>query len=206
MTDTALPGVLAAIQPIILASASPRRKDMLAALGIDFTIIPSPKEEPDPRLGESPDAYVRRAARDKAAAVAEAHPDAVVIGSDTIVVLDEEIMGKPSGPDEAMLMLTRLVGNTHHVISGCAVFHPGGAPVVFSTATEVTMGPQTLDVLMAYVATGEPLDKAGAYAIQGRGGFLVQTISGSYNNVVGLPLARLVDTLFTIRAVRPASP
>ncbi len=206
MTDTTMPGVLDAIQPIVLASGSPRRQEMLAALGIEFTIAPCPEPEPQPEPGEDPDAYARRASRAKAAAVAALYPEAVVIGSDTIVVLDDEIMGKPAGPDEAILMLSRLVDNTHRVVSGCAVHHPGGKPVVFSVSTDVTMGPQPLEVLLAYVATGEPMDKAGAYAIQGQGGFLVQSIRGSYNNVVGLPLARLVETLFTIRAVRAHTP
>ncbi|WP_126381363.1 Maf family protein [Desulfovibrio ferrophilus] len=201
-TDT-LPGPLEAVQSIILASGSPRRKDMLQSLGIDFNIQVSPGEEPDPMLGEDPDGYARRASLAKAEAVAKLNPEAIVIGSDTIVVLDNEIMGKPSGPDEAMLMLSKLVGNTHRVVSGCAVFHPGGEPKLFSVSTDVTMGPQPLEVLFAYVATGEPMDKAGAYAIQGQGGFLVESISGSYNNVVGLPLHKLVDILFELRAIRP---
>jgi len=197
------PGPLEAVQPIVLASGSPRRKDMLQSLGIDFTVHVSPVDEPEPMLGEDPDGYARRASLAKAEAVAKLHPEAVVIGSDTVVVLDNEIMGKPAGPDEAMLMLSKLVGNTHRVVSGCVVFPPGGEPKIFSVSTDVTMGPQPLEVLFAYVATGEPMDKAGAYAIQGQGGFLIESISGSYNNVVGLPLHRLVEILFDLRAVRP---
>lgn len=196
-------GPLEAVQPIVLASGSPRRKDMLEALGLDFEIVASPAAEPEPDPGEDPDAFARRAALAKAEAVARIRPEAVVIGSDTIVALENEIMGKPESPDQAMLMLSRLVGNTHRVVSGCAVFPPGGEPTLFSVSTDVTMGPQPLEVLFAYVATGEPMDKAGAYAIQGRGGFLIETISGSYNNVVGLPLHRLVEVLFRLRAVRP---
>lgn len=197
------PGPLEAVQPIILASGSPRRKDMLAALGIDFQVTPSPAAEPQPDPGEDPEGYARRASLAKAEAVAKNNPGAVVIGSDTIVVLDGEIMGKPDSPDNAMLMLSRLVGNTHRVVSGCAVFAPGLEPELFSVSTDVTMGPQPLEVLFAYVATGEPMDKAGAYAIQGQGGFLVETIAGSYNNVVGLPLHKLVEVLFRLRAIRP---
>lgn len=197
------PGPLKAVQPIILASGSPRRRDMLQSLGIEFTVQVSPEEEPEPMPGEDPDGYARRASLAKAQAVAREHPEAVVIGSDTIVVLGDEIMGKPSGQNEAMLMLSKLVGNTHRVVSGCAVFHPGGEPKVFSVSTDVTMGPQPLEILFAYVATNEPMDKAGAYAIQGQGGFLVESIRGSYNNVVGLPLHRLVEILFELRAVRP---
>ncbi|MBU1001200.1 MAG: septum formation protein Maf [Proteobacteria bacterium] len=198
-----LPGPLEAVQPIILASGSPRRRDMLESLGIDFEIQIFPGEEPEPMLGEDPDGYARRASLAKAEAVAKQHPEAIVIGSDTIVVLGNEIMGKPSGPNEAMLMLSKLVGNTHRVISGCAVFLPGGEPKVFSVSTEVTMGPQPLEMLFAYVATNEPMDKAGAYAIQGRGGFLVESIRGSYNNVVGLPLAELVEILVYCGVVVP---
>ncbi|NJB67359.1 septum formation protein [Desulfobaculum xiamenense] len=197
------PGPFEAVQRIILASGSPRRREMLESLGLEFDIIPSPAGEPSPEPGESPDDYAQRAAVAKAEAVFELHPDAVVIGSDTVVTLDGDIMGKPEGPNDALLMLSRLVGNTHRVVSGCAIFHPHAAPVAFSVSTDVSMGPQPLEVLFAYVATGEPMDKAGSYAIQGRGGFLVQSISGSYNNVVGMPLARLVDVLQDIRAIRP---
>ena len=202
--DSPTPGVLEATQPIVLASGSPRRSEMLAALGLAFTVAPSPEPEPMPLPGEAAETYALRAARAKAAAVAALHPQAVVIGSDTVVVLGSEIMGKPSGPDEAMLMLSRLVGATHRVVSGCAVHHPGGEPVAFTVSTEVTMGPQPLEVLFAYVASGEPMDKAGAYAIQGRGGFLVESIQGPYHHGVGLPLHRLVDILSAIRAVRAA--
>ncbi|WP_461210723.1 Maf family protein [Desulfocurvus sp. DL9XJH121] len=197
------PGPLEAVQPIVLASGSPRRKEMLAALGLEFEVLPSSEDEPLPDADEDPDEFARRAALAKGLAVVRQRPEAVVISSDTVVVLDREIMGKPENPDQAILMLTRLVGTTHRVVSGCAVFPPTGAPELFSVSTDVTMGPQPLEVLLAYVATGEPMDKAGAYAIQGQGGFLVETISGSYNNVVGLPLHRLVETLFRLRAVRP---
>ena len=201
-TDTAS-GPFEAIRPIILASGSPRRKDMLTSLGLTFEIIPSPAAEPTPDPGEDPEGFARRAALAKAEAVAKAHPEAVVIGSDTIVVLDGEIMGKPTGPDDAMFMLSRLVGNTHRVVTGCALFRPGGEPSIFAVSTDVTMGPQPLEVLFAYVATGEPTDKAGAYAIQGKGGFLVESITGSYNNVVGLPLAKVLEVLLAWGVVVP---
>ncbi|GAB6176091.1 Maf family nucleotide pyrophosphatase [Desulfobaculum senezii] len=198
------PGPFEAAQRIILASGSPRRREMLENLGLEFDIIPSPGNEPAPAPDESPEDYAQRAAIAKAEAVAEDYPDAVVIGSDTVVTLDGEIMGKPSDQNEALLMLSKLVDNTHRVVSGCAVFHPHASqPVAFTVATEVTMGPQPLEVLFSYASSGEPMDKAGSYAIQGKGGFLVQSINGSYNNVVGMPLAHLVDVLQDIRAIRP---
>lgn len=205
MTDDSTGGVFESALPIVLASGSPRRRDMLAALGLDFSVVPSPADEPPPIPGEDPDAYARRASEAKAEAVAAMHPEVVVIGSDTVVVLDDEIMGKPADQNDAMLMLSRLVGNTHRVVSGCCVIPPEGRPELFSVSTQVTMGPQPLEVLFAYIASGEPMDKAGAYAIQGRGGFLVESITGSYNNVVGMPLARLVDVLTALRAIRPRS-
>lgn len=198
------PGPFEAAQRIILASGSPRRREMLESLGLEFDIIPSPAGEPLPDDGESPTDYATRAAIAKAEAVFELHPDAVVIGSDTVVCLDGEIMGKPDNENDALLMLSKLVDNTHLVVSGCAVYHPhASAPVAYSVTTEVTMGPQPLEVLVSYITSGEPMDKAGSYAIQGKGGFLVQSINGSYNNVVGMPLAHLVETLQNIRAIRP---
>ncbi|SKA66483.1 Maf family protein [Desulfobaculum bizertense] len=198
-------GPFQSIQRIILASGSPRRCEMLESIGLDFEIIPAPDEcEPEPEDHETPEEFAVRAALAKADAVHKANKDAIVIGCDTIVTLDDEIMGKPSGTTDAMMMLSKLVDNTHHVISGCAVYHPSSPrPECFSVSTEVTMGPQPLEVLFSYIETGEPMDKAGSYAIQGKGGFLIESISGSYNNVVGLPLARLVQCLQTIRAIRP---
>jgi septum formation protein len=205
MQDTpGAPGVFEAARPLVLASGSPRRSEMLAGLGLRFEVLPCPEPEPVPLPGETAEVYALRASRAKAVAVAALRPDAVVLGADTVVVLGEEIMGKPADPDEAMLMLTRLVGATHRVVSGCVLVQPGGGVTEFAVSTEVTMGPQPLGAIMAYVATGEPMDKAGAYAIQGRGGFLVERIHGSYTNVVGLPLAETVDALLACGAVAPA--
>ncbi len=197
------PGILEAVRPLVLASGSPRRREMLAGLGLRFEVLQSPEPEPLPLPGEAARDYALRAAQAKAQAVAALRPGAVVLGSDTVVVLGDEIMGKPADPDEAMLMLTRLVGTTHHVVSSCVLLRPDGPPARLAVSTEVTMGPQPLGVILAYVATGEPLDKAGAYAIQGRGGFLVERIRGSYTNVVGLPLAEVVEVLVSWGVVAP---
>lgn len=193
---TALKGPFTNTKPIILASGSPRRREMFENLGINFKVIKAPDEvEPSPIPGENPDRFAEKASLAKAQAIHAEHPESVVIGSDTIVVLGNEIMGKPKNDDDAMLMLSKLAGNTHRVVSGCAICHPDGESEVFSVSTDVTMGEHSLEALYAYIRTGEPSDKAGAYAIQGIGGFLVESISGSYNNVVGMPLAKLLEVL-----------
>lgn len=189
---------------IVLASGSPRRREMLEGLGIDFTIIKAPDSvEPLPQRGDDPDQFAEKASLAKAEAVQADNPNAVVIGSDTIVVLGREIMGKPKNDDDAMRMLSSLVGATHRVVSGCAICTPDGPPTVFSVSTDVTMGDLPLETLYSYIQTGEPRDKAGAYAIQGIGGFLVESISGSYNNVVGLPLHKMVRHLMRLKAIIP---
>jgi len=182
-------------KPVILASASPRRRELLSLTGIAFTILPSPAEEPAPDMGEVPAAYAARMARLKAVAVAALHPDAVVLGADSIVAVGEVILGKPQDAAEARRMLTLLSGRTHQVITGCAIFAPAVGPEVFTVSTDVTMATLSEAAIAAYVATGEPMDKAGAYAIQGKAAAFVTGICGSYTNVVGLPLAEVVDIL-----------
>jgi septum formation protein len=189
---------------LVLASGSPRRKELLGSLGVEFEVLPV-DAEPEPHDGETPADFAERAALAKAREAATLRPDAVILAADTIVVLDEEIMGKPESENDAMLMLTRLVNNTHHVITGCALMAPDQKePSVFHAKTRVTMGPQPLEALLAYAHCGEPMDKAGAYAIQGVGGFLVSEISGSYTNVVGLPLVEVVEVLGSWGAVVPS--
>ena len=205
--------------PLVLASASPRRKDLLASVGLEFEILPV-DDEPQPDPGEEACAYAMRAALAKAEAAARLRPQAVVLAADTVVVLDEDdvhdgespgpsetILGKPADESEAMMMLARLAGNTHRVVTGCCLVMPRSRsdqePMGFYAQTEVEMDPQPLAALMAYAATKEPLDKAGAYAIQGRGAFLVRRVSGSYTNVVGLPLAMVLDRLQALGAVTP---
>lgn len=189
------PGPFKAKKTITLGSASPRRRELLENLGIEFSVAPSEADEPRPETGESPAAYAVRMAETKAREVAGRHLDSIVVGSDTVVALEDQIMGKPADDADALRMLTALSGQTHQVVTGVAVLFPDREPVTFAAETEVCMRESSREELLSYIATGEPADKAGAYAIQGIGTFLVTEISGSYTNVVGLPLAELLETL-----------
>jgi septum formation protein len=174
---------------VVLASGSPRRLTLLEQLGLDPEVVPADIDE-SPLEGEDPVAYVRRLAREKAEAVG-ASPDALVIAADTTIDLDGEILAKPDDADDAKVMLRRQSGRTHRVHTGVAVRHRD-VTLVDVVTTLVTMVPITDELLDWYVATGEPLDKAGAYALQGAGGVLVEKVNGSVSNVVGLPLAPTV--------------
>lgn len=177
---------------LILASASPRRRALLTSLGIPYAVLaPSIDETPHP--GEPPDRYVRRLAEEKAAAIAVSQPDRLVLGADTAVVLDGEILGKPGQAGIARQMLARLSGEIHSVFTGVAL--SGVRPQSLVVETRVEFRTLCGDEIDWYVRTGEPLDKAGGYAIQGRGGFLVRSIHGSFSNVVGLPLAETLEIL-----------
>ena len=160
-------------------------------LGLSFTVQPAEVSE-TLQQEESAEAHVERLARDKATAVASLRPDEVVLGGDTVVTLDGEILGKPSGPEDAEAMLLRLAGRTHNVASGLALVLPSGDIRSGVSTTEVTFRHFSPEVAQAYVATGEPLDKAGAYGIQGLGAVLVTEIRGDYYSVVGLPVALLL--------------
>lgn len=189
--------------PLILASASPRRSDLLAQLGLHFHIVPATVEE-TPFPQEAPIDFVRRMAGAKAEQVAIKHPDACVIGADTVVTLDHHIFGKPRDREDALAMLTSLQGHTHTVITGFALIaNNRELKTVEAVTTSVTFGTFSDTVLRSYVLTGEPMDKAGAYGIQGIGGFLVHEISGSYSNVVGLPLHAVVHTLLKWCCIQP---
>ena len=181
---------------LILASASPRRRELLGTLGLPFEIITSgvPEDLP-PDI--SPEKAVRWLARLKAEVVAETLPSGIVIGSDTDVVLDGLILGKPVDAADACRMLRLLRGKSHQVISGIAVFDAAArrSGATSHVTTVVTMRDYSDAEIEAYVATGEPMDKAGSYAIQGLGGALVQSIEGCYNNVVGLPLCEVTALL-----------
>ncbi len=184
---------------MILASQSPRRRELLAAGGYTPRIVPADVDETR-REGESPVELVERLAEAKARAVAcEAGPYEVVVGADTIVWLGDETLGKPADADEARTMLTELSGKTHHVTTGVALIVrnlSGEERVrVFSETTDVTFYELTDAEIAVYARSGEPLDKAGAYAIQGGARLFVKGIDGSYDNVVGLPLARFVREL-----------
>ena len=172
---------------LVLASASPRRRELLAGLGVTFEVRPAHVPEV-PAAGEPLRAFVERLARSKATAIVSDHE--LVLGADTVVVVDRELLGKPTDTENARAMLRRLQGRRHHVYTGVAIVGGGGGRTVSAVAeTEVRFGPMSPEEIDWYVATGEPLDKAGAYAIQGLGALFVVSISGSYSNVVGLPLA-----------------
>jgi septum formation protein len=188
---------------LILASASPRRSQLLAQAGFTFQVIPAHIPE-DPYPNEDPIGYVSRLAREKAQAVfaqLSAHPQAggevAVLGADTTVTLDNQILGKPEDPADAARMLRLLSGRTHRVITGVALVTAEHTQVAAET-TAVHFLALSDEEIAAYVATGEPMDKAGAYAIQGRAARWIPRIEGCYFNVVGLPLA-LVSSLLESR-------
>lgn len=178
---------------IILASQSPRRRELLALMGLDFTVITSDVEEKPPH-GAAPDAYVSALAVQKAEAVAKDHPDACVIGADTVVYLDGDILGKPHTPENAKRFLSRMQGRQHTVYTGVAVIANGKTDVRVDT-TKVTFTPISEAEIDWYISTGEPLDKAGAYGVQGPGGIFVRQIEGNYFNVIGMPLPMLYHML-----------
>lgn len=183
------------IPRLILASASPRRRELLAGLGLPFEAISTEIDEE--RVQEpTPDRLVRRLAREKADSVARQHPEAIVIGADTVVVHAGDVLGKPRDTSDAAAMLRRLSGETHHVYTGVAVVRRAdGRALVEHEVTAVTFGELAPRAIERYVASGEPMDKAGAYGIQGVGATLVRRVEGCYFNVVGLPLYRLARML-----------
>lgn len=175
--------------PLVLASASPRRVALLRQVGVEFVVADPGPDRPWPGKAE-PRNGVRAVALAKANRIAGERPTAVVIGADTIVVARGTRMGKPDNPAQAIEMLRRLQGRTHEVWTGVAVVH-GDESRTASECTKVQFARMSEADIAAYVATGEPLDKAGAYGIQGRGSLFVRKIEGDYFNVVGLPLQRL---------------
>jgi septum formation protein len=175
----------------LLASASPRRAELLRAAGLSFEVRVAAVDEAV-LPGESPEVYVRRVAEAKAGAVARLDPTTPVIGADTAVVVDGQILGKPGDHDDAARMLRLLSGRSHQVLTGvCLVAARGGVEITRLAQTTVEFAPLSPDELDWYVASGEPLDKAGAYAIQGLASRFIERIDGSYSNVVGLPVALL---------------
>ena len=184
---------------LILASASPRRRELLAQAGFTFQVHPAQIPE-DPRPNEDPIAYVARLAREKAqtvfaqlAARPEVASDLAVLGADTTVTLDDQILGKPSDPADAARILRLLSGRTHHVITGVAIVTAARTEVAAEVTAVRFLTLSDADIA-AYIATGEPMDKAGAYAIQGLAARWIPRIEGDYFNVVGLPIS-LVATL-----------
>lgn len=185
--------IIRSVQRLVLASASPRRRELLSAAEIACDVDPAHVDETR-RAGEAPAVFVERLARAKAEVVAARHPGRVVLGADTIVVVDDAVLGKPADARDAGLMLKRLSGRSHEVLTGVALVDSGAthAQVV---STTVWMVPLTPADVAWYVATGEPMDKAGAYAIQGRASRFILKIEGSYSNVVGLPVATVVQLM-----------
>ena len=185
-------------KPLVLASASPRRKEILTQAGVPFTVCPAEGEWAPPGL--PPKERVKALARSKAAQVAATHPDSVILGSDTMVVLDDKALGKPHSADEAVEMLLSLAGRTHYVMTGVWIIRTDEAGNTvkedgFTDVAEVVFYPMTRKEAEEYVATGEPMDKAGSYGIQGLGMRFVERISGDFYTVMGLPGGRLLRFL-----------
>ena len=178
---------------IVLASRSPRRRQLFEMLGISHVVDPVQIDE-RPRVGEGPEPFAQRLAREKALTAGKRHPGRWVLGADTIVVLEGEILGKPSSPDAAEEMLLRLAGKCHRVVSAVALAR-GDDVHEAHDVTSVWMRSVTRETARAYVATGEPLDKAGSYAIQGVGAVLVDRIEGDYFGVMGLPVRLVVELM-----------
>ena len=195
-------GPFRARRPLILASASPRRQALLAGQGLCFEVVPSALKEPDPEPGEAPADYAARMARIKGQDIAARHPDKVVISADTIVVQEAKILGKPKDAKDALAMLSSLSGRWHEVMTGfCVLRQREGISLCRTVTTRVHMADNSPDMLKAYIDTHEPMDKAGAYGIQGIGAFLVDEVQGSYTNVVGLPLRSVLNFLLEIGAI-----
>ncbi len=191
------------LQDIVLASASPRRRELLSQVGIKFQIVPSKADE-SLLTDETPEAHVVRLSCDKAMEVAN-RPEQQgrwFIGSDTVVVRDSDILGKPVDAAEAKLMLRRLSGRSHRVISGYAVYDRQTSRTISAAiTTKVFFKDLTNREIEGYIASKEPFDKAGSYAIQGLGSFMVPRIEGSYTNVVGLPLCEVIAALEELGAI-----
>lgn len=182
---------------IILASQSPRRRELLAQAGIPFRVVTSSVEE---RITKTEaDEVVKELSFQKAENVAAEQPEGVwVLGADTVVVLEGQILGKPKNTENAREMLRRLSGKTHSVFTGVTLYKKEGGgvqSVTFAEETRVTFYPMTEEEIIAYVASGDPMDKAGAYGIQGAAAVYIQGIEGDYNNVVGLPVAAVYQRM-----------
>ncbi|HWS53341.1 MAG TPA: Maf family protein [Pyrinomonadaceae bacterium] len=195
---------LRAAEPLVLASSSPRRAEILRAVGWAFEVSPAGVDE-SLREGEAPEAYVRRLALEKAGAVARARLFGLVLGADTTVVVEGEILGKPRDEEEAARMLRRLAGRWHEVLTGVALVRAeSGATAAGVERTRVRFAEMSEEEIGWHVRTGDLLDKAGAYAIQGRAALFIEAIEGDYWNVVGLPV-RLVYELAK-KGVGPQAP
>jgi len=182
-------------EKFILASASPRRIELLRLMGLTFDIVPSDVNETFPE-GEDPRSHVLRLSADKARSVSMRYPDAWVMGADTIVVINSDVLGKPQTTAEAKQMLGKLSGQIHTVFTGFTVMNTD-KNVIVSNAVDSSVRFRDIpeDEMAWYIASKEPYDKAGGYAVQGMGAFFIREIQGSYTNVMGLPLCEVVDVL-----------
>lgn len=191
-------------QKLILASASPRRSQYLRDLGLEFTVCISQIDERI-LVGEEPQSFVQRLAREKAAAVSAKYPDSWVLAADTVISFDGRILGKPKDAEDAVSMLMLLAGKEHCVLTGfCLASQEKDVYHIRVVQTGVVFSQFSEEIARTYVATGEPFDKAGSYGIQSKGAFLARTITGSYSNVVGLPLAELIELLEECHVIEPA--
>lgn len=187
--------------PFVLASASPRRQELLNSVGLKFKTRPAHVNE-DHIAGENPRQYVKRLALDKALAVACKYPDALVLGADTIVVIDGLILGKPENKNQARRMLTRLSGREHKVFTGFAL--TGASPQIAKTRviqSAVQFKTISAEEMQWYISCDEPYDKAGGYAVQGKGAYFIKSIRGSYTNVIGLPLCEVLEELKKLNVI-----
>lgn len=193
MTPSGLNVVARFMPPLVLASTSPRRRELLSQLGVAFEVLSVAVDE-RPLPGELAADHVCRLALSKARAGVAELPEACVLGADTVVVVEGDILGKPRDAQEAAAMLRRLSGRTHVVLTGVACLH-GSAHGVRLSESRVSFRPLSAPEISAYCGTGEPLDKAGAYAIQGRAAAFIRHLEGSYSGVMGLPLYETADLL-----------
>ncbi len=187
------------LHTLILASTSPRRKDLLSQIGLNFTIVASDYEE-DMTLPLSPTELTMHLSKEKALAVAKNYSEAIIIGADTVVTIDGAVLGKAHTKEDAQRMLSRLSGKTHQVVTGLTVIIPAAdsptkEQIIENVASisNVTFKPLAAEEIDWYIQTGEPLEKAGAYGIQGLGALFVEKIEGSYSGIVGLPLEILYE-------------
>jgi septum formation protein len=188
-------------EPCILASISPRRQELLRSVGLKFKIIPAHVNE-EYLEGETPREHVRRLSQDKAMAIARKNPSALVLGADTIVVIDSLILGKPKNKKQAREMLTRLSDREHKVFTGFTIAHDATkvykTKVIKSSVLFKKISPKEMEW---YVSCDEPYDKAGGYAVQGKGASFIKSIRGSYTNVIGLPLCEVLEELKNLKAL-----